>query len=511
MKKVAIYSRKSRETDKGESINNQIQMCKNYFLNKDGDYEFEVFQDEGFSGGNTNRPQFQRMMMLAKNKKFDIIACYKIDRIARNIVDFMNTYDILEKHNVRLVSITEGFDPSTPVGMMMMTIMAGFAEMERMNIAQRIKDNMLELAKLGRWSGGTPPTGYRSVKITEGSKKRVYLEVIPEKKYIIEKIFNLASEGYTLSSISKMLNIPSKTIQNIIRNPVYCKSDERSKLYLEKFGYTVMGELNGKGYLPYNRRPRKKDGKKEYNFKDMLATVSIHEGIIDSKTWVKANLELDSRAIEARPRISQKTFLAHLVKCKCGSGMFVNAGSRPNKNGIVKYYFQCSAKKYNPGSCDAKRIEISKLESDILELLKGFAENETSFSRYLYSNTLNEYDIDKEIENIKSIIKKYNKDIESLTNKLILLNDNAAIIVADKINSISNEISKQNEILLKLETKKLNDKKNVKDARILRKGIISLLLAWDKLSMEDKQISIRQIIKKIQWLGEDNFKIYFNI
>lgn len=62
MKRIAIYSRKSKETDTGESIKNQIQMCKEYFLRKNEDCIFETFIDEGFSGGNTNRPEFQRMI-----------------------------------------------------------------------------------------------------------------------------------------------------------------------------------------------------------------------------------------------------------------------------------------------------------------------------------------------------------------------------------------------------------------------------------------------------------------
>ncbi|MCD3234577.1 recombinase family protein [Clostridium botulinum] len=56
--KIAIYSRKSVETDKGESIKNQIEICKEYFLRRDNNIEFEIFEDEGFSGGNTNRPAF---------------------------------------------------------------------------------------------------------------------------------------------------------------------------------------------------------------------------------------------------------------------------------------------------------------------------------------------------------------------------------------------------------------------------------------------------------------------
>jgi DNA invertase Pin-like site-specific DNA recombinase len=177
--RVAIYSRKSIETDTGESIKNQIAICKRYFQRENDECTFEIFEDEGFSGGNTNRPDFKRMMELVNANQFDAIAVYKLDRIARNIVDFVNTYDELERLNVKLVSVTEGFDPSTPIGKMMMMLLASFAEMERMNIAQRVKDNMKELAKLGRWSGGTTPPGYNVEKIQEGSKVSAYLKLIP--------------------------------------------------------------------------------------------------------------------------------------------------------------------------------------------------------------------------------------------------------------------------------------------------------------------------------------------
>ena len=72
MKRVAIYSRKSKFTGKGDSIENQIEMCKEYILNTLGkDVEFTIYEDEGFSGGNLDRPKFKRLMASVKNKKFD--------------------------------------------------------------------------------------------------------------------------------------------------------------------------------------------------------------------------------------------------------------------------------------------------------------------------------------------------------------------------------------------------------------------------------------------------------
>ena len=70
---IAIYSRKSKFTGKGESVANQIELCREYILRTYGEQYAErilVFEDEGFSGGNLNRPAFKRMMDAAKDGQF---------------------------------------------------------------------------------------------------------------------------------------------------------------------------------------------------------------------------------------------------------------------------------------------------------------------------------------------------------------------------------------------------------------------------------------------------------
>ena len=507
MKRVAIYSRKSKETDTGESIKNQIQFCKDYFLRKEKDYKFEVFQDEGFSGGNTNRPEFQRMMLQAQQNKFDIIACYKVDRISRNIIEFMNIFDILQKNDVSLVSITEGFDPNTPVGMMMMTLLAGFAEMERLNIAQRVKDNMQALAKLGRWSGGTPPTGYKSVRLQNGDKTAMYLEFIQEYEDKIVKLFSLAAAGNTLYNISSLTQMPVKTITNIINNPVYCKSDLTSKKYLESIGYEVFGELNEKGYLPYNRRPKNKKGKKLFNAKGMFATVSMHYAPINSELWIKANMEVKQRGEEKRPRISQYSFLAHMVKCGCGSGMYINPGHK-KKDGTRKYYFCCSAKK-NGSNCTNKRIVTNYLENDILDSFKDFTLNKDKLKAYINKKPV--IDVESEINKIKKEIKKLDINLDNLTNQLSRLSGTAADKVIESMNNLSKKIDEYNNQIFELERKNISSKIDKINIDILQDNIKKILISWDNLTMEDKQKYIRNIIKEIKWDGGENFNIIFKI
>ncbi|WDU84245.1 recombinase family protein [Caloramator sp. Dgby_cultured_2] len=153
--KFAIYSRKSKFTEKGDSVENQVIMCKEFIEKNFKDIEsILVYEDEGFSGGNTNRPEFQRLLKDAKEKKFDVLICYRLDRISRNIAHFSLLINQLQELGISFISIREQFDTSTPMGRAMMYIASVFAQLERETIAERVRDNMLELAKSGRWLGG---------------------------------------------------------------------------------------------------------------------------------------------------------------------------------------------------------------------------------------------------------------------------------------------------------------------------------------------------------------------
>lgn len=150
--KIAIYSRKSKFTGKGESIENQIEMCQSYIISHFADKEnnISIFEDEGFSGKNLDRPQFKEMMNEEYRSPFNLIIVYRLDRISRNVGDFSNLIDKLNSYNTSFVSIKEQFDTSTPMGRAMMNIAAVFAQLERETIAERVKDNMYMLAKTGR-------------------------------------------------------------------------------------------------------------------------------------------------------------------------------------------------------------------------------------------------------------------------------------------------------------------------------------------------------------------------
>lgn len=129
---------------------------------------------------------FKNYWIISK-KKFDILVCYRLDRISRNVADFSSTIKELQAYGVDFVSIKEQFDTTSPMGRAMIyNIASVFAQLERETIAERVRDNMTELVKNGFWLGGTPLFGYTRVRETcidgDSNEKGVYYLVQASKE-----------------------------------------------------------------------------------------------------------------------------------------------------------------------------------------------------------------------------------------------------------------------------------------------------------------------------------------
>lgn len=144
---IAIYARQSVEKEDSISIDSQIEMCT-YEAKGEA---FLIYTDKGFSGKNTNRPEFQKMMQDIKTGRKGItkVIVYKLDRISRSILDFSNMMDTFGRLGVEFSSATEKFDTSTPMGRAMLNICITFAQLERETTQQRVKDNYISRSQKG--------------------------------------------------------------------------------------------------------------------------------------------------------------------------------------------------------------------------------------------------------------------------------------------------------------------------------------------------------------------------
>ena len=108
------------------------------------------------------RPQFQQMLRDMEERHFDYLVCYKLDRLGRNLADLAALMEGLEHRGTSFISIKEKFDTTTPIGKAMLYFSGVLAQMEREQIAERVRDNMLMLARSGRWLGGNTPHGFEA-------------------------------------------------------------------------------------------------------------------------------------------------------------------------------------------------------------------------------------------------------------------------------------------------------------------------------------------------------------
>ena len=110
---VVVADVYKRQVDRKDSISieSQIDFCK-YEL-KGG--SCRVFKDKGYSGKNTDRPEFQKLLGEIRKGKVRRVIVYKLDRISRSILDFATMMELFQEYDVEFVSSTEKFDTSTPM------------------------------------------------------------------------------------------------------------------------------------------------------------------------------------------------------------------------------------------------------------------------------------------------------------------------------------------------------------------------------------------------------------
>lgn len=510
--RIAIYSRKSVFTGKGDSIENQIQLCKDYIkLHFQDVSEVKIYEDEGFSAKSTDRPKFQEMLTSAKNKEFDCLICYRLDRIARNVANFATLIEELNKLNIDFVSIKEQFDTSTPMGRAMMYISSVFAQLERETIAERVKDNMLELAKNGRWLGGTPPLGFDSESFTyideemkerkmaklSVNKKEMELVKIIFEKYLelgsINKVVAFLQEGQYKSKRNKLFT--ASTISKILSNPVYVKSNSNVLEYLKDKGMIVTGYNEGYGILTYNKRDQ------DFNKRDMsewIAAVARHKGVINADKWLMTQTLLfknKDKNKNMRLGTSSKGVLAGLIRCKhCGSPMRVSYGRN-------YHYYTCTLGITSKRSlCNNPNVKGPDIEQAVVDNIMSL--DKTNLLGKLALNDATISDNKKLLKNIESEMNNKKNQLNNLIDKLADFNSDVSEILKNKINDITSEIknleSKYNYTLNEINNTNLN----TKNTEIIINALDEFKTYYNKIDdIDKKKFMLGMIIDTVIWDG----------
>lgn len=534
----AIYSRKSRFTGKGESIDNQIELCRGYITRTFGAaYEDKtvVYEDEGYSGKNTARPAFKTMMRDARQGKFKSIVVYRLDRISRNIGDFSSLIEELSRLEIDFVSIREQFDTGSPMGRAMMYISSVFSQLERETIAERIRDNLHELAKTGRWLGGTTPTGYASEAVesisVDGKVRKAYrLTPIAEEKELIRRIFDLFLENESLTKVeAELLRIHAKTktgkyftrfaLKAILQNPVYAISDRDVFAYFEEKGSAIYADPESfdgvHGILAYNRTDQEKGRATIYHpVQEWMISVGAHEGFIPGRDWIKVQKCLDRNKDKAyrRPR-SNEALLTGFLFCQCGNRMYAKRTDRRTADGEPVYTYMCSMKLRSKRSlCKTENAGGNELDEAVVQEIKKLGETKGLLSELLekskkhYVGEAVPYE-----EKIAELNRELAANQAKITALVDSLTETSEKAVRKEITRRIKEVAGKKEAV-EAEIREYQDLNEINRLYVNQLDVLKDLLrsfysSVDGMSADQKRAAIRMLVRKIVWDGE-NAHIY---
>lgn len=386
--KVAIYIRWSTdEQSEGNTLSMQLESCKRYIESQGWDVnENLIYIDDGWSGSNLDRPSMKKLRKDVKKGLVDCVIVWKIDRLSRSIVDTVDLVLKEWKYNCYVKSVNEPFDTSTPMGVLVLSILAIFAEMERETIRFRtFSGKVKNIQDKGKSPGIRFPYGY-----TGGAEPGTF-KVVEEESEIVRRIFREYINGDGRVAIAHRLNregIPftkgrhwsESTLARILSNPLYT-------------GKLVWGKTQ-------TNPKRNQEGEKRLKRRENPIIKQLSEDVLipiispdDFETVRKIRQQRDvfkDRRTSGRAFTSQY-LLSGLVRCaKCGHSFTV----RKQPRDTYAYYY-CQGKRLKGTSfCECghiRQVEIDKLVIDQVKKTFLTGETETNLLRIIaerYETTL---------------------------------------------------------------------------------------------------------------------------
>lgn len=532
-KAIAIYTRKSKFTGKGESIGNQVEVCKDYVSRVMGPEDAQnciVYEDEGFSGGNLRRPAFKRMMEDAHEHKLKAIVVYRLDRISRSVSDFSALVDELGRLGVGFISVREQFDIDAVMGRAMMYVSSVFSQLERETIAERIRDNMHELAKTGRWLGGNTPTGYQSKEVStvtaDGKTRKSYwLTPIEEEAEVVRTIFELFLKTDSLTAVeTELLRRRVKTkqgndftrfaIKGILQNPVYAVADKDVREYFRQKGSEVYFEpedCDGVcGIMAYNRTEQGRNKSSSLLPEDQwIIALGFHPGLVSGKQWLQAQqaLERNKEKGYRKPRHNE-ALLTGLVYCTCGSRMYPKLTKRKTADGELIYSYICKMKERSKGErCSQGNINGNALDAMVLEQIKTLAEDHSYFAmqmeKYRRFYTDNQDSRNVQLEKLRQIFAQNEKTIVSLVDSLAMVESPAARPhIIKRIEDVTAENKALEQQIREQEGVCQANELTMMEFLILQQKLVNFSSAVDTMTVEEKRSAIRSVVRRIVWDGK---------
>lgn len=348
--RCAVYTRKS--TDAGleqdfNSLDAQREACEAYIKSQAHEgwkLLSQGYDDGGLSGGTLDRPALRRLLADIEAGRIDVIVVYKVDRLTRSLTDFAKLVDLLDRHDVSFVSVTQQFNTTTSMGRLTLNVLLSFAQFEREVIGERIRDKVAQSKAKGIWMGGPVPLGYDL-----GDRE---LLVNPAEAAQVRQIFALYLEKGSVQALKTELD----------------RRGMRSKLRHQRNGGVTGGGCFSRGHLyrllanpiyigKLPHKGRLHDGR--------------HDAIVELDLWekVQARLRANKRGTE-RPAAKHPSLLAGHLETPEGRKLIPSHAVKQGRR--YRYYIEQRLVQDEGVGTKGARYAAEEVEKAALAILQRF-------------------------------------------------------------------------------------------------------------------------------------------
>ena len=326
-----IYARYSSDNQREESIDGQVRECLAY-AEKNGIQIIETYIDRAMTAKTDKRPDFQRMIKDSYKKGFDVVLVWKLDRFARNRFDSAKYKMILRQNEVRVLSATEAIS-SRPEGILMESMLEGWAEYYSAELAEKVIRGQTENALKCKSNGGTLPFGYY---VDDEQHFQINLDTAP----FVCVAFQMYDEGYTMKEIAA--DFKRRGIKNT-RGTDFTIN-------------TISNLLSNRRYIG------------EYKYRDIVIPDGI-PAIVDKDLFDRVQQQIEkNKKAPARYKADADYILTTKLYCgKCMSFMVGESGT--SRNATTYRYYKCITAKRKKG-CDKKAVKKDWIEEIVINQIK---------------------------------------------------------------------------------------------------------------------------------------------
>jgi site-specific DNA recombinase len=356
--RCAIYTRKSTEEGLEQAFNTldaQRDAAEAFIRSQRGEGWIALpdqYDDGGFTGANMDRPALKKLLQDVREGLIDCVMVYKVDRLTRSLLDFARIMEVLDKHGVSFVSVTQQFNTTSSLGRLTLNILLSFAQFEREMIAERTKDKMSAARRKGRWVGGIPMLGY------DLSDKGAALVVNEDEAVRVRAIFDLYLEHGSLIPVVQELN----------------RRGWRMKEWTTRKGTLTGGQVFMKNRLYNLLTNMVYVGKIEFGGQ---VYDGEHKGIVDPEIWqrVQDRLRFNGRTGGRQIRNKYGAVLKGILMCgSCQAGM-IHTHTQKTPNKLYRYYVCVNAHQRGYNQCQTRSVSAPVIEQAVVEQIRGVAAN----------------------------------------------------------------------------------------------------------------------------------------